>query len=74
MRLEPKVSIMLDLGDGTPPIPCNGLQEAEFFADLWRAYHADSSALGRVRSTEIHKVAKKTLESVLRGKDTRHNV
>ncbi len=35
MKTEPKILSMLDLGDGSPPIACNGLQEARFFEKVW---------------------------------------
>jgi hypothetical protein len=50
MRQEPKIIILLDLADGQPPIQCNGLSEANFFADLWRAYHGNFEALARIRA------------------------
>lgn len=48
MRFEPKIIIVLDLGDGTP-IACNGLEEAEFLKDVWLASQADFEALARLK-------------------------
>lgn len=49
MTNKPRVSILLDLGDGQAPIACNSPQEAAFFADLVLGYHGDVDALPRAR-------------------------
>ncbi len=49
---QPRIQTLLDLGDGLPPIACNGPQEAAFFDDLWLGYHGDQLALARARRRE----------------------
>ena len=49
MTNEPRILILLDLGDGQAPIACNSPQEAAFFADLWLAYHGNVDALARAK-------------------------
>lgn len=47
MTPTPRILILLDLGDGEPPIQCNSAQEAEFLADVWLAYCGDIGAAKR---------------------------
>jgi hypothetical protein len=50
MKFEAKITIVLDLGDGRSPIPCNGLQEAEFLKDVWLGSQGNFEALARLRA------------------------
>lgn len=60
MTNEPRVSILLDLGDGRPPIACNSREEAEFLADVWLGGRGHAEALARAKLRLLDLIRKRS--------------